>query len=146
MGIDSADLEEDCGDEGGSVTIENALDGSNVWQHNTTETHYFVVDLGQIVNVQQVRGRSGGDLSRDPTIVNIYVSETNGNWGTAVNPAIITTWQDTVTWQEVALNAKNGRYVKVEITTTEDAATKLEFGGPTGGFYKIFDVYSAPIV
>lgn len=97
------------------------------------------------MNVQQVRGRSGGDLSRDPTVVNIYVSETNGNWSTAVNPAIITNWQDTNIWQEVALTAKNGRYVKVEITTTEDVNTNLEFGGPTGGFFKIFDVYAVAI-
>jgi len=105
-----------------------------------------VVDLGNILNVQQVRGRSGGNLSCDPIAVNIYVSETNGNWGDAVNAAPITTWQDTTVWQEVALTAKNGRYVKVEITNTESAVKTLEFGGVSGAFFKIFDVFVATAV
>lgn len=104
-----------------------------------------MVDLGNILNVQQVRGRSGGNLSCDPTNVNIYVSETNGNWGDAV-ATNITTWQDTAMWQEVACTPKNGRYVKVEITTTESGIKTLEFGGVSGAYFKIFDVYAESAV
>ena len=144
LGIGSAHLDSDCGDDGGSTTIENALDGTDAWVHTANETHWFIIDLGQVLNVQQVRGRSGGDLSRDPILVDIYVSEDKVTWGTAV-ASNIATWQDTTVWQEVDTTDKNGRYVKVEITATEDALKSLEFGGITGAFFKIFDVYAVGI-
>ena len=122
------------------------MDGTNVWKHTANETHNFIIDLGTILNVQQVRGRSGGDSSCDPTSINIYVSETNGNWGDAVTITPITNWQDTNIWQEVLLTAKNGQYVKVEITATESEIKSLEFGGPATGYYKIFDVYAVDSV
>lgn len=108
--------------------------------HTVNETHWFIIDLGMSLHVEQVRGRSGGDLSRDPTNVNIYVSDSIVDFGAAV-ATNITTWQDTTAWQEVSVTHKNGRYVKVEITATEDANKTLEFGGPATGYYKIFDVY-----
>lgn len=100
------------------------------------------MDMGRTLHVEQVRGRSGGNLSCDPIAVNIYVSTDGITWGDAVNTAVITNWQDTYIWQETALTAKNGRYVKVEITNTESVIKTLEFGGVTGSFFKIFDVYA----
>jgi len=71
--------------------------------------------------------------------VNIYVSNDKGDFGDAVVSGI-TNWQDTNIWQEVACT-KAGRYVKVEITTTESGIKTLEFGGPVGSYFKIFDVF-----
>jgi len=142
LGITSADLDSDCGDDGSPTTIEAALDGTNVWKHSTNETHWFIIDLGVERHVEKVKGRSGGDLSFDPTNVNIYVSNSKVAWGGAVKSGI-TTWQDTVAFIEVDLTTpKDGRYVKVEITTTEDVTHKLEFGGPAGNFFNIFDVFA----
>ena len=121
------------------------MNGTNSWKHTANETHSFVIDLGATRNVQQVRGRSGGDSSRDPTNVNIYVSDNPADFGAAVYSGI-TTWQDTSVWQEIAVTPKNGRYVKVEITTTESGSKYLEFGGPATGYFKIFDVYIAAAV
>ena len=118
------------------------MDGADVWKHTVNHTHNFVIDLGETLHVEQARGRSGGDLSCDPIAVNIYVSTDGITWGDAVNPAVITTWQDTTVWQEVALTHKDGRYVKVEITTTESGINTLEFGGITGAYFKIFDIYA----
>ena len=98
------------------------------------------MDLGSSRKVTQVRGRSGGDASWDPTNVNIYVSDDPGNFGAAVG-SNITTWQDTTVWQEADTTDKTGRYVKLEITSTESGVNSLEFGGPSGGYFPIFDVY-----
>ena len=84
-------------------------------------------------------------MSCDPILVNIYVSENGTDWGVAV-AANIATWQDTALWQEVAVTPKNGRYVKVEITSTESGVKTLEFGGSTGAFFAIFDVFAETAV
>ena len=93
-------------------------------------------------HVEKVKGRSGGDLSFDPTNVNIYVSNDPLVPGSAVKTGI-TQWQDVVAYIEIDLTTpKDGRYVRVEITATEDVAHKLEFGGPAGNYFKIFDVFA----
>lgn len=134
-------LDSDCGDDGGDTTIEAALNGTNAWVHTTNETHWFIIDLGSTKQVDKVRGRSGGDLSYDPVYVNIYVSDNKLAFGTPVISAI-DNWNDTTVWQEWNVTTvKSGRYVKVEITSTEEVNHNLEFGGPATGFFKIFDVY-----
>ena len=57
LGIDSSNLIADCGDNG-TNTIEEALNGTDVWIHSTNHNHEFTVDLGLIYNIQRVRGRS----------------------------------------------------------------------------------------
>jgi len=139
IGVGSSHYDSHCGDDG-ARTIEEALDGTDYWLHEVNETHWFVLNLGQTYNITKVRGRSDYPiLTRDPDDVNIYVSDDKANWGTAVASGI-TTWQDTTAWVEVDVTDKNGRYVKVEIVSTESADNYLRFGDSPGPF-TIFDVY-----
>jgi PKD repeat protein len=139
IGISSSELDSCCGNCcGEGPTLENALDGILSWQHEATETHWFILDLGQTYTVKKVRGRS--DTNVDPTSVNVYVSDSKTSWGTAV-ATVISTWKDIPIWQEVDTTDKNGRYVKVEIDATEDTKFNyIEFGGYDPSF-TIFDVY-----
>jgi len=121
---------------GGDVSLQNALDGTNMWEHLADETHYFILDLGNSYTLTKAKGRSLSNA--DPVLVNIYVSDTVLQWGTAV-ATNISTWQDTSVWQEVNLTPKLGRYVKVEITRTENSDRYIRFGGAISPF-KIFDV------
>jgi len=140
LGISSSEHDSCCGNcVGEGPTLENALDGTFYWQHDETETHWFILDLGQTYTIKKVRGRSL--TLEDPTSVNIYVSDSKTSWGTAVATGI-NTWQDIPIWQEVDTTDKNGRYVKVEIETTEETRNSyIQFGGEPPGYFTIFDVY-----
>jgi hypothetical protein len=138
LGISSNELDSYCGSNGGPVTLENALDGIFFWQHDETETHWFIIDLGETYTVKKVRGRSL--TFSDPTDVNIYVSDSKTTWGSTVASGI-STWQDTPIWQEVDTVDKTGRYVKVEIEATENTRDSyIEFGSDSPPF-TIFDIY-----
>ena len=141
IGITSANLDSFCG-ETDNHTVAEALDGDDYWYHNAEvptheASHWFILDLGESYDITKVRGRSQND-GGDPTNVNIYISETDGDWGAAV-ASNITTWQDTADWVEIDTTDKRGRYVKVEITTTEAAGNLMYFGFATAD--TIFDVY-----
>lgn len=134
--ISSTEYDSHCGDDG-SETIEEALDGTDAWTHEVDEDHWFILDLGETYTITEIRGRSNSN--DDPTLVDVYVSDSKVSWGTAV--AIdISIWQDTNDWQEVDSTDKDGRYVKVVITDTEDPSRDIRWGPPVSGF-KIFDVY-----
>ena len=135
IGIDSSNLVSCCGDSGN--TLDDALDGTDHWYHDTNHKHWFIIDLGERYNVKKFRGRSSTFM--DPISVDIYVSETNGNWGAQVG-SNISTWQDTSNWVEVDTTDKVGRYIKVEIETTENALHRLQWGHTSSPF-TIFDVY-----
>ena len=134
--ISSSEIDSFCG-ESGVDTLEKALNGTGVWGHNANHVHWFILDLGQTYTIKKVRGRSDGSL--DPTDVNIYVSDDKENWGDAVTEGI-TTWQDTSDWVEVDTTDKDGRYIKVEIESTEHFFNWNGFGG-TFPNYTIFDAY-----
>ncbi len=131
IGINSTHLHSHCGDTDAN-TLVNALDGATYWVHQTTETHQFILDLGTSIAITKVRSRSL--TAYDPTEVNIYISDDTGSWGAAVVSGI-STWKDTATWIEIAA-VKSGRYVKVEITDTENISDYITFGPGA-----IFDVY-----
>ena len=134
FGVSSANLDGYCGQEDGTQ-LTWALDGANRWYHSTDHTHWFILDMGASHNWTKFRSRS--NQTDDPTKVNIYVSETNGDWGAAV-AVDISTWQDSAAWVEYNSTDKQGRFIKVEITETENspAGTTLNYGeGP------IFDAY-----
>lgn len=137
IGIDSTHLDSSCGDDGTNF-LANALDGLDLWGHDVNETHWFILDLGEEYNVKKVRGRS--QSTGDPISVNVYVSNSKTVWGAAVATGI-STWQDTTSWQEVDVTDKNGRYVKIEITSTEHASGDIYFGTGGGPYTPIFDVY-----
>lgn len=140
IGILSTHLDSFCGDDGINF-LDNALDGLDIWIHNTDETHWFIIDLKAVYNVYQVRGRSnfGG---ADPTDVNIYVSNNKSDFGSTVASGI-STWQDRNDWDGNAIidcTPKEGRYIKVEIVDTEDIDDNVAFGHNTSP-YQIFDVF-----
>ena len=143
LGINSSHIDSFCG-ENLSATLAGALDGTSDWYHGAYEIHWFILDLGAVYNISKVRGRSWSEVY-DPTNVNIYVSNSKTVWGTAVASGI-TTWQDRGDWNGNAVidcTAKNGRYIKVEITSTEGGNPGyLDFGEEYGPpFFKIFDAY-----
>lgn len=138
--VDSTNLYSFCG-ESDTHRLGDALDGTNYWEHNSNEEHWFIIDLLQVYEIKQVRGRSG--TGKDPTLVDIYVSRTASSWGEPV-ATNIATWQDTASWQNVDVTDKIGRFVRVVIKSTEDAYNYLRFGGGIEAGYpymSIFDVY-----
>lgn len=136
FGVSSAHIDSFCGEEE-ATTLADGLDGTVRWEHWENHTHWFIIDLGATYNVRKVRGRSNyGDY--DPTDVDIYVSDDKENWGAAVQEEI-TTWQDTTSWVEIDTTDKDGRYVKVEILSTENISNSLTFGDVPP--FTIFDVF-----
>lgn len=138
IGIDGSHIDSVCGEDAPHTLIVG-LNGTDYWQYMSAELpHWFILDLGESKNVTKVRGRSN-HLAYDPVSVNIYVSDDTENWGVAVTSGI-STWQDTDEWVEIETTPKEGQYVKVEITETEDILGQIAFGG-NDPYYPIFDVY-----
>lgn len=119
-----------------------ALEGDGIWLHMCTEDHWLVIDLNRTYNIKKIRGRS--NMYNDPTSVDIYISDTPDDWGSAVETGI-STWQDTTSWAEVDITDTVGRYINISITSTEGMAGEdyLEFGGTTP--MTIFDVYGEAV-
>lgn len=142
IGVNSSHINSLCGEEPGSghTTLADALNGTGGWAHLPNEVHWFILDLGKIYNITKVRGRS--NLLRDPIDIDIYVSRNTTDWGTAVKTNI-TTWQNTDTWVEIATTAKIGRYIKVEIISTEYANHSIIWISPGSVEITIFDVYGS---
>lgn len=136
LDISSAEYDSHCGDTP-TESLSEALDGTDAWKHSVDEEHWFILDLGQTYTIKKVRGRS--ESADDPTLVDVYVSDSKVDWGAAV-AADIATWQDINTWVEIDSTDKDGRYVKVVIKDTEDPTNDIRWGPISGGF-KIFDVY-----
>jgi len=122
-----------CGEEAGAE-LSSALDGTKEWEHETDHVHWFILDLGDHYSVEAVRGRS--DTNIDPVNVEIYISGNTTDW---TSIATLNTWQDTTEWVVEATIVKKGRYIKVEIQTTQDLSTSyIGFGSST--LFQIFDV------
>lgn len=136
LGISSANIDSFCGEEA-TGTLADALDGLDRWEHYDEETHWFILDLGQTYTIKKVRGRSDG--VSDPTDVNIYIDDNNPP--TTLVKEGITTWQDTDQWVEIDIDPPaDGRYIKVEIITTEQSGGEIEWGRRLSSF-TIFDAY-----
>lgn len=140
LGIDSSHLVSHCGSEPGNGNLVNALDGLYSWNHNTNHTHEFILDLGQ--NYNTTKFKAIANSNRDPTNVDIYVSETNGDWGVAVATGV-SVWQDTNIYVEVDSTNKVGRYIRVVINNTEDVFTHKILWGKAS-MQPIFDVFVDP--
>ncbi len=142
IGINSSHLDSYCG-HGDNQLLTWALDGSSNWYHwhLDGDEHWLILDLGAVFNIQEIRGRS--DNSLDPTDVDIYVSETNGDWGAAVASGI-STWQDTTSWEAIELTPKRGRYILIDIRNTEDpVGGELQWGVPSNPILDVFAVIVA---
>jgi len=127
-----------CGDEEDSF-ITDALDGIGEWEHETNHVHWFIIDLGADYTVNYVRGRSKTNI--DPVDVEIYISGNTIDW---TSIATLNTWQDTTEWVVEAITITKGRYIKVEIQTTEDLTYNyIGFGRSSGPPFQIFDVCGA---
>ncbi|MCP4594991.1 LamG-like jellyroll fold domain-containing protein, partial [Neptuniibacter sp.] len=93
---------------------EDILDDAGALTHSANEVHWLIVDLGKDYLVTKVRGRS--DHIGDPDDVDIYVSKDKTNWGEAVYTAGSFL---PATFVELDTTDKVGRYVKMEINSTE---------------------------
>lgn len=136
LGITSSNIDSDCGCGETGETLADCIDGLADWDCNTPHCHWFILDLGQSYTITKVRGRSHG--GRDPTNLDIWVSDDKENWGDPVAEDI-TTWQDTTEWQEVETTEKEGRYVKVQINSCETSLNYFEWNGTTP--QTMIDVY-----
>lgn len=136
LGISSAEYDSSCGDDG-LHTIEEALDGTDYWQHDINEIHWLILDLGQTYTIKKVRSRSNAPLTRGPNDVNIYVSDSKTVWGVAVATGQDYTNSDV--WIETDTTDKDGRYIKVEIVGTEYFLDYLVYGKDDS--LTIFDAY-----
>lgn len=102
-----------------------ALNGDAAWAASSlTPTPYLIMDLDQKQTVISVSGRSNS--ATDPTSVDIYVSDSLTSWGDPVSSGV-STWQDTDDFVVIDTTDKDGRYVKVEVNTTE--STTMSWGG-----------------
>lgn len=136
LGIGSAEEDSNCGEALSPYTLGEALDGTGEWIHDSTHTHWFVIDLGETYTIKKVRGRSND--TRDPVDVNIYIDDDNPP--TTLIEEGITTWRGTSDWVEIDIADSDGRYIKVEIEDTEVVDNELWFGKyPV--FMTIFDAY-----
>ena len=124
-----------CGDAVDSF-ITDALDGIGEWEHEEDHVHWFIIDLGDHYTIEAVRGRSNTNI--DPVDVEIYISGNAIDW---TSIATLNTWQDTTDWVVEATTVKKGRYLKVEIQTTQGGFGYIGFGNDPSPF-KIFDVYA----
>lgn len=137
LGISSTEYDSSCGAYSAGYDVPSALDGTSYWYHPVDEVHWFILDLGQTYTIKKVRGRS--DLNQDPRICNVFVSDSKVSWGDAVG-STTTEWEDTIDWVELDTTDKDGRYIKIEIETTEDAGGAIGWGNTTPPF-TIFDAY-----
>lgn len=131
--IDSTYLHTSCGGD----NLENALDGIGLWEHYSSEYHWFIIDLGSAYTITSVKGRSFS--AYDPYTIEFYVSNSSTIFGFSVGTTEL--WRDTPEFVEVELTQKCGRYVKVLILDT-DQDRDLAFGNADIEYpFSIFDVY-----
>lgn len=139
LGIASSNLDSYCGHseypEGNPQPLEEALDGTNLWLHDVSEIHWFILDFGETTMVTKIRARS--DTNHDPMRVVVYVSDNKTDWGTHIYDAY-SDFDDTVAWVEKDTTHKSGRYMFVKILSTE-YQYKLQWGDAP--VMTIFDVY-----
>jgi hypothetical protein len=148
IGISSSNYVDHCEDTDASHKLVDALDGNAMWVHNENFDHWLILDLGEVYTITKVRGRS--EWSKDPIVVDIYVSETNegesGDWGDAVATGI-STWRDTATFVEINTTSKDGRYILVKITDCEGTGASnknISWGREVPNTFTIFDAYGQP--
>ncbi len=138
IGITGANLDSQCA--GNDLTA--VLNGENLWQDNNQHVHWFILDLKYSYMVSKIRGRS--NLAADPIDVRVFVSDDKDSWGTAVKTGI-TSFQDTEAWQEESFTAKAGRYVKIEVETTEVGSEDVITWGKADPYMTIIDVYGCRV-
>lgn len=141
IGIDSSHQDSQCHAGDGGHLLSEALNGTDYWWCWTSHQQWFILDLGENLNVTKARGRSFS--GSDPIDVDIFVSTDKVTWGTAVAEEI-TTWQDRTDWDGTAvidLTPKVGRYIKIDIVDTE--SVDLKWGRDVSCF-PIIDIYAGP--
>ena len=143
LGIDSSYLYSQCHPTGGSLAhlLPDALDGTDYWECRSKTPHWFIIDLGYTYSISSIRGRSNSQ--KDPTSVNIYISTEADRFEDASIERL--DLSNSAAWIETSdFDTTNGRYVKVEIESTEDINGELRFGGVLS-FFSIFDIFGDPL-
>jgi hypothetical protein len=124
IGIDGTYYEDCCGWDAVFDPV-SALNGMQEWVHAGLETHWLTIDLGENYYIRKIRGRS--ETAMDPTNVNIYINY-DSEPSTLIHSGI-TTWQNNRNWVEIDIPDTHGRYIKFEITSTEDVEGGIAWGG-----------------
>jgi len=115
--ISSTEYQASCGDDG-SHTASNMLDASGEWWHVVNHTHTLTLDMGSSKIISKIRTKAvAGSGTTLPSQIVIYVSDTIGTWGTAVDTIDITGDSSSLWTERVLATAKTGRYIYLEIDT-----------------------------
>jgi hypothetical protein len=120
------DVYDECGQDW-SHPSSDAIDGStgDYWRHDSTENHWIILDMGQIVPISRVRiyqsstssyrwGQSSG--------IEVYVSNTTGSWGSAVWIGTL----DASGWRETGSFSATGRYIRLYSRSTSSSQRMYE--------------------
>ena len=138
--ISSTEYYASCGDTGGHTASE-MLDGTDEWWHLVNETHTLTLDMGSSKIISKIRTKTAGVSGGYPAQIVIYVSDTVGTWGAAVDTIDIT-GEPVSTWTErILATAKTGRYIHLEIDTTS-GINLLGWGDPA---FKVLDFFTGTV-
>ena len=98
------------------------LDGNlgTKWATDVGSAHEMVLDLGGTYAVSEFRYQPYSSWSRC-TAYEVYVSSSNGNWGTAVATG---TWENTLGEKTASFAPTEGAFVRVRYTTPSSTSTK----------------------
>jgi hypothetical protein len=130
-----------CGADGGypGYPASNAIDDDTgtSWRHSTTENHWITLDMGQTMNISQIRIYQSSTASYrwgGSSGVEVYVSNNPSSWGSAVWTGTL----DASGWQQSGTFSAQGRYVRLRSLSTSSSQrlyevdVKAETSGNTG--------------
>ena len=108
LGITSSEYHKSCGDDG-THTASTMLDSGKDWWHVVDEVHTLELDLGSSQTVTQVRFRGNNPVNGSPNDIDVYVSDDDTSYGTAVATGIDPSTYTGETWLEILTTSKSGR-------------------------------------
>lgn len=140
--IDSSNHESDCGSNA-PQTPQAMLDGTDIWSHVVNHVHVLVIDLNSSKLVTKIRTKSNGVGSALPNDIDIFVSDDTGDFGTAVETGIdISSDPNNSFTERILTTQKTGRYIKIQINSTQSAFNFLGWGADD---QKVLDFFTGAI-
>lgn len=124
-------IHSDCGHTGDSVSsrlIDDDL--GTYWQHDGTEDHWVIFDMGETYTVKQVRCYHV-QYVHWVEVGEVYVSDDVENWGDSLGASTANWYTGVTGWEEIDITDKDGRYIKI-VGNAQDRM----------GFYE-FDIYGS---
>ena len=143
----AAAVEEKCGEDSGDPFVAMLNDSGDRWAHSVNHNHYFILDLGEVKSLTQVRARTS--VIRVPKDMHFKI-QTHPDWKGNTAPGYSDgTWTEVVseadnwdmsnddTWYTKSFSATEGRYILWETDETSHSTNYLRWGELAPGF----DVY-----